>query len=114
MPESDWPDFPLVFSKGVPFLVATGFIRLGPPPNIKAYVTYCKENGLFRKQVYDVPLWTDALVALRDLVHSQKWQCIKWQDAGTDWSYGYDEQVVEHRLHMQIERMKNRCATVGR
>jgi len=96
MSDSDWPDLPLVFSQGIPFLLVSGYTRFGAPPDVKAYVGYCRSNGVFRTEPYKFPCMSDCLVAIRALSASERWARIKWVDAGEGWSYGYDELIALH------------------
>ena len=109
MAAEDWPDLPLVFSKGIPFLLVSGYIYYGPPPNVKEYVAYCRNSGVFRVEPYKLSCWSAGPDALHALFLSEKWSRIKWMDAGKGWSYGYDELLLQHQLHVQVERMKAHC-----
>lgn len=101
MPHEKWPHFPLVFSEGIPFLLIDGYAVYGIPESSRKYLEYCRENGIFRRTLFNIPTEGETLCAIQTLVHSERWAAIKWGDAENKLPCVLNEAKVIHRLHIQ-------------
>lgn len=81
MPDSKWPDYPMVQESGVWFLLSEGYYGggFGFWPDWY-YFDYCQKNGRFRTHPLKVPTKTEAAQALARLLESERWKLITWAD----------------------------------
>lgn len=105
MGQTDWPLLPLSFSDGVPFLLEFGHILAGQPEPAILYLTYCRENGIFRQVPYEIPAAKKAEQAMERLFASEQWQKLKWKDAWEGGFYELNEEWIKEHLREQIKRM---------
>jgi hypothetical protein len=68
----------------------------GVPEELKHYMDYCKENGVFRTTPIPVPTREQAFKDAMALRQSRAWQDIQWVDKdgysyplGEQWTFGY-------------------------
>ena len=99
MPAKEWPRFPLVISRGIPFLMVYDFNLGGPVEEASHYLDYCRKTGAFRTATYQVPTAREAEAALKLLFCSSRWEAVDWQNAGDRCS----EKEVMQRLRTQAE-----------
>lgn len=78
---TNWPQFPITKSGSTYFVLWEGYITIGGDPGLEepsAYVEYCRQNGVFRKQPVPVPTSSEAIQGLAALKNSEAWKSIKW------------------------------------
>jgi len=81
--ETNWPQFPLAMSGSSYFVLSEGYVWIGFDAHSelehpKAYIEYCRQNGVFRKQPVAVPTKAQALQDLAALKASAAWKSTKW------------------------------------
>ncbi|MCE0522275.1 MAG: hypothetical protein LV480_05125 [Methylacidiphilales bacterium] len=100
-----WPRFPLALSKGVPFLLVSGYALAGlAEPGID-YLKRCQAHGEFHTNLYPIPTYDEAKIALHELISSSQWKALNWaQDQGA-----VDPDFLNHEVEVlskQVERIK--------
>jgi hypothetical protein len=106
MPLKEWPQFPLAVSDGVIFVLAEGYTLAGEPEDPWHYIEYCKENGHFREQQFNVPKRADAQHALKSLLASERWKKIEWIHRDPDDFYKLSEGREVRFLQSQVDQNK--------
>jgi beta-lactamase regulating signal transducer with metallopeptidase domain len=114
MSSTDWPTLPLTLSRGVPFLMVSGYSLAGHAEPAAAYLEYCKKNGRFKMVPYKAPTEGDAEKAMAELFASPRWKRIRWKDSGQGWSYDMSEEGVKDRLRKQVARMSGAKVSWGK
>jgi hypothetical protein len=106
MPKELWPDLPIVFEQGVPFLLPVRplVVTMGEDPT--TYVDYCHENGLFRATPYSIPTKEKASAALASLLASPRWKALKWQDQSGNEFYTFSAGRSLKQLRSEVEAMQ--------
>jgi hypothetical protein len=68
----------------------------GTPEDVKHYITYCKDSGVFRTTPVAVPTREQAMADAAAIRQSESWKAIKWQDddgftypMGEQWTYAF-------------------------
>lgn len=103
MPLTEWPEYPLVISDGVAFVLNDQYEGSGPAPDAIAYLDYCRKEGHFRDIRFQVPTRADADRALLQLFGSDRWKNIKWSYRDPSTAYKYSRLEVEDFLTSQAE-----------
>lgn len=103
MSENSWPLFPVALSGSTYFVLSEGYSLAGVPEDSKAYIEYCRRNGIFREKPIAVPTKAQALTDAAALRQSPAWKAIKWKDSGENWSYTMDEGSAWEFIQKQAE-----------
>ena len=106
MPFDRWPLFPVAHSGSTYFVLDEGYKVVGLPENTKAYIQYCRENGVFRKERVPVPTRAQAIKDAASLRESDRWKMIKWSENTPGRSFTMDESVVFRFIQKQAETIK--------
>jgi hypothetical protein len=104
MPLTAWPLYPVARSGSSYFVLSEGYTLRGVPENPKAYLSYCRTKGNFRKERVPVPTKLQALKDAEQLRQSEGWRAIKWNDSGPGWSYTMSENRVWGFIKGQAEK----------
>jgi hypothetical protein len=107
MPLMTWPLYPVAsFGKSY-FVLSEGYfdsyIGTGRPEDPKAYLTYCRTEGKFRKEEIPIPTKDQALKDAAELRKSDAWKAIKWKDSGPGFSYTFSEKETWSFIKGQAE-----------
>jgi hypothetical protein len=87
MPIWKWPLYPVVLSGSTYFVLGESYSDDNHTlEDAKHYITYCKDNGNFRKTPVKVAAKAQVLKDVAALKQSEPWQSIQWLD---DSGYGY-------------------------
>ena len=97
----DWPKFPLLFDKGVPFYFGGGYTLIGDCLSSSDYVELYHEKGIFRTQPYVIPTRSAAKSALNELLDSPQWKTLDWSTTPEPG----DKAVVIEAMRNQIQRI---------
>jgi hypothetical protein len=97
MPIAKWPLYPVVLSGSTYFVVSESYSDDNHvPEDPKHYITYCAENGNFRKTPVKVATAAQVLKDADALRQSAPWQAIQWVDdsgysypLGEEWTWGF-------------------------
>lgn len=103
MPHKDWPLYPVVLSGSTYFVLSEGYSLAGRAEDPKAYIEYCRQTGVFRKDSVTVPTKAQALKDAAALRQSTAWKAIKWKDSGVGWSYTLSETGTWEFVQNQAE-----------
>lgn len=87
--------------------MSEGYLLAGVPEDPRAYIDYCRTNGVFRKTKVTVPTKTQALKDAAALRKSKAWTDIKWTDSGQNWSYTMDEGWAWEFIQKQADSPKS-------
>jgi hypothetical protein len=96
MPAENWPLYPVALSGSTYIVLKQGYTASGTPEELKHYLAYCKNNGVFRKTPVPVPTKEQAEQDVATLRQSASWKAIKWEDGrgfsfpmGEQWSWAF-------------------------
>ena len=109
MLEKNWPQFPVAASGSSYFVLGEGYIWINGQSefeNAKAYIEYCRLNGVFRKQPVSVPTKARALKDLAALKASAPWKSIKWTYDFNGGTYTLSEKMVWTFLEGQANSIR--------
>ena len=106
MPLANWPRYPVAFSGSTYFVLSEGYILGGAPEDPKAYIEYCRKNGVFRNMKVPIPTKAQALKDAAALRKSKAWKDIKWEDSGENWSYTMNEGWIWKFIQKQAEDIR--------
>ena len=76
---SEWPYFPIEFSKGIPLLLPREFELSGAPIVAGTYFNICESKGWLRRSSFHVPTNDDLVRAVELLVASRRWRASRWE-----------------------------------
>jgi hypothetical protein len=101
-----WPRFPLAVSRGVPFLLAPGYLLAGQEEPGSMFLKRCQANGSFHTTPYAAPTRAEAESALSDLISSPEWKALAWHES-TSSSHLHDNENREIEfLRSQVARIQ--------
>lgn len=81
MPAADWPIFPLALSRWTYFALTPGYEIGGVPESLSRYLTYCRTDGVFRREPIAVPTRAQALEDAEALRQSDLWKSLRWSES---------------------------------
>jgi hypothetical protein len=93
MPAEKWPFYPVAFSGSTFVVLKEGYTEDRTPEELKHYLAYCKNNGVFRQVPIPVPTKEQAEKDVANLRQSDSWKAIKWENNG-GFSYPMGEQFT--------------------
>jgi len=99
-----WPRFPLALSRGVPFLLVSGYALGGLPEAGDDFLKRCQAHGDFHATPYAIPTRHEAKIALDGLISSPPWKALIWKDDQAT----FDPDFLKHEidsLRMQVDRI---------
>jgi hypothetical protein len=98
MPLEKWPLYPVVLSGSTYIVLNQSYTPKGVPEDVKHYIAYCKDSGVFRTNPVVVPTQEQAIQDAAAIRKSEAWLAIKWQDdegfsypMGELWTWGFME-----------------------
>lgn len=100
MPQENWPLYPVALSGSTYIVLKEKYLPKDHPEDIKHYMAYCQENGLFRNIPILVPTREQAMKDTAALRQSPSWKVIKWIDKSGP-SFPYGEQWTYATIHSQ-------------
>jgi hypothetical protein len=102
MPAGKWPLYPVALSGSTYLVLNESYTPDGKPEDVKHYLNYCRNNGVFRKNPVAVPTQDQAMKDAAALRQTAAWKAIKWQ--GDDgYSYPMGEQFTWSFLKNQAK-----------
>ena len=105
--EKNWPLYPIAETASSYFVLRHGYnLEGGCAEAAEDYIDYCRETGVFRKLPIPVPAKAQALKDSASLRNSQRWRAIKWEDAGKNWRYAYNEELTWEFIQQQADRIR--------
>jgi hypothetical protein len=106
MPIENWPLFPVAVSGSTYIILKQGYTPAGQPEEVKHYIAYCKNNGIFRKTPVPVPTKEQAEKDIANLRQSAQWQVIQWE-GNNGFSYPMGEQLTWAFIQSQAKTIVN-------
>jgi hypothetical protein len=106
MPDANWPLYPVAQSGAAFFVLSEGYMLAGYPESPRAYIEYCRQHGVFRKNRLSVPSKKQAQNDALALRRSAVWQAIKWTDGGQGFSYSFDEPSAWKFIQRQADDIR--------
>jgi hypothetical protein len=103
MPLERWPLFPVVRSGSTYFVLGEGYVLGGFPESAQHYITYCRENGTFRRKPVKVPGREQALKDFAALRRSKAWKAIGWPGKSAKENETWRESQLEPFIQEQAE-----------
>jgi hypothetical protein len=79
MTAENWPLYPLALSGSTYVVLKQGYTPSGTPEEMAHYLTYCKNNGVFRNTSVEIPTQEQAETDIANFRQSPQWQSIEWQ-----------------------------------
>jgi hypothetical protein len=106
MPIEKWPLFPVALSGSTYVVLKQGYTSDSRPEELKHYMAYCKNNGVFRTAPIPVPTREQAEQDIANLRQSGQWQAIQWE-SNDGFSYPMGEQLTWGFIQSQTKTIAN-------
>jgi len=113
MPIEKWPLFPVAVSGSTYVVLKQGYTPDGRTEDLKHYLAYCKNNGVFRTAPVSVPTRKQAEKDVANLRQSDQWQAIQWM-SNDGFSYPMGEQLTWGFIKSQTKTIAEESIVIKR
>jgi hypothetical protein len=103
MPLERWSLFPLVLSGDTHFVLSEGYSVFGHAEPAEHYVSYCRENGIFRRTPVQVPTREQAMNDAVALRQTDAWKAIEWPKSNQADDHNYWGELTWKFIQAQAE-----------